>query len=331
VISVELLRTAAAVESLREEWDALADIFVGATPFQRPAWAMAWMQQMSIASPLVVAIRCGRDLVGIVPGFVSDAESPRTFSLLGAGASDHLDAIAAPGFERATLDALRGWMEDAREQWQACTLDEIGPRAVLRDLRVPSGARATIEPQSVCPVLAIAEEHATALEDAVPRPQVARLRKARRRAERMGSVDLSRADRGDFIATMRTLFALHAKRWELRREPGVLGDSNVRKLHENVSAAFAARGALRLYALGIGGQTAGIIYGFRERQRLHMYLQGIEPALERASPGMLLVGFAIDDALAEGIREIDFLRGGEPYKYAWGAMDEANARVCIAA
>ena len=33
----------------------------------------------------------------------------------------------------------------------------------------------------------------------------------------------------------------------------------------------------------------------------------------------------IDAALAEGRREIHFLRGDEAYKYAWGARDRMNA------
>jgi CelD/BcsL family acetyltransferase involved in cellulose biosynthesis len=43
----------------------------------------------------------------------------------------------------------------------------------------------------------------------------------------------------------------------------------------------------------------------------------------------VLLGLVLEDALREGVREIDFLRGAERYKYAWGAKDEANERLCI--
>ena len=45
----------------------------------------------------------------------------------------------------------------------------------------------------------------------------------------------------------------------------------------------------------------------------------------RESPGAILLGELIAWALAEGWRELHFLRGDEDYKYAWGATDRFNA------
>jgi CelD/BcsL family acetyltransferase involved in cellulose biosynthesis len=282
---------------------------------------------MQIETPSALVVHEGTDLVGLLPAFVSGS-TPRRVSLLGAGISDHLDALAAPGFESVVLDAIRGWLDRSRAEWDTCVFDELGPRALLREMCAPAGMRATIEPQSVCPVLRFPDDQAT-LEGAVPPNHCAKLRKAHRRAERTGALVQSRGDPDEFPDALRTLVALHAKRWELLHEAGVLGDPRVRRLHEEVAAAFTSRGALRLYRVHIGGVAAAVLYGFREQRRLHVVLQGIEPALDRMSPGLLAVGYAIEDALAEGVREVDFLRGAETYKYTWGAMDEANARLSI--
>jgi CelD/BcsL family acetyltransferase involved in cellulose biosynthesis len=318
----------AQLESLGAAWDALADAAFGTTPFQRREWVLAWARHMAVETPCAVTVREGRDLVGLLPAFLSGESPRRSLSLLGAGVSGHLDVLAAPGFERMVLDAIRGWLERARVEWDTCVFDELGPRALLRDMGAPAGTRATIEPQSVCPVLRVTDEQPT-LESAAPRRHCAKLRKARRHAERTGGLVHARGDHEDSADALRMLFALHAKRWELCHEPGVLGDPRVRRLHEEAAPTFAARGALRVYLVRVGGATAAVIYALREQRRLHMVLQGTEPSLEQSSPGILAVGYAIEDALAEGVREFDFSRGAEPYKYAWGAMDEANARVCI--
>ena len=34
-------------------------------------------------------------------------------------------------------------------------------------------------------------------------------------------------------------------------------------------------------------------------------------------------------ALVAGVRRLDFLRGDEPYKYDWGAVDEPIQRVLV--
>lgn len=328
MLGVQVLSSPDAVRLLSAEWDALCDASGGATPFQRPAWAVAWMDRMGVSEPRVVALRCGGDLVGLLPAFAWGSPSPRTISLLGAGVSDHLDALAAPGFDDAVRDAIRGWLDGTRDRWDVCAFDELARGALLRPLRAPDGVRAVAEAQSVCPVLKIREETED-VERVVPRAQAAKLRKARRRLERLGGVALQRADRGDFRGALRTLQDLHSRRWARRGAPGVLGDERVMALHDDAAAAFARRGALRLYVLVVAGRPGAVVYGFREARRLHLYMQGIDPSFERESPGLVAVGMAIADALREGVGEVDFLRGGEPYKYDWGAEDEPNERLTL--
>ena len=69
---------------------------------------------------------------------------------------------------------------------------------------------------------------------------------------------------------------------------------------------------------------AGWSQGAEDRQ-----LAGFDPAFSKLSPGTLTIGHAIDQAIREGATEFDFLRGGEPYKYHWGAVDRVNFRRCI--
>jgi CelD/BcsL family acetyltransferase involved in cellulose biosynthesis len=59
----------------------------------------------------------------------------------------------------------------------------------------------------------------------------------------------------------------------------------------------------------------------RPARRVYLYISGFDPALDRLSPGMLLVGHALEQAVNEGFATLDFLRGQEPYKYFWGAAD----------
>ena len=47
----------------------------------------------------------------------------------------------------------------------------------------------------------------------------------------------------------------------------------------------------------------------------------IDPELRTISPGSLIFGHGICQAVSEGAREVDFLRGQERYKYFWGARE----------
>jgi CelD/BcsL family acetyltransferase involved in cellulose biosynthesis len=332
VLAVETLRDRAAIRRLSSEWEALCDASPGASPFQRPGWAIAWLDRFDIQTPHVLAVREGGDLVGLLPGFVWGPPEERVLSLLGAGPSDHLDAVAAPGFARGVLDALGVAMAaHPGRPWSACAFDEIGPSALLRELPAPPGTRSTSSPQSVCPVLDIGGRDG-ALERVVPLHQAGRWRKARRKCERLGAVRFERADRGDAPAALRVVFELQVRRWAHRGvlEAGCFADPRVIAMHEQAALEFARRGSLRLYLLRVGGRPAAGVYGFREKSRLHLYAQGSEPEFAAASPGLVVLGEVVVDALREGLDTIDFLRGGEAYKYDWGAVDEENVRLTLA-
>ncbi|MCL2447847.1 MAG: GNAT family N-acetyltransferase [Polyangiaceae bacterium] len=315
-----------AIEALARPWSRLARESASATPFQSDAWLLPWMHHMRIEEPCVVVVREGTDVVGLAPLFARRHSPGRTFALLGAGVSDRLDLLAAPGFEDAATEALGEWLDGEQASWDACVFEELGPRALLRDVRPPPGRSRTLVAQSVCPVLVLSPS-SRGWGGGVPASQWPKLRKNRRRAETLGAFTLERADRTGPIAALEVLFALHAKRWEQRGEAGVLADPAVRALHRDAALRFGARGELRIYVASIGGRPAAVVYGMRRGPRLYLYLNGIEPELERASPGTLALGGAIEDAMAEGVTEVDFLRGNEAYKYAWGAVDEIN--VCL--
>ena len=53
------------------------------------------------------------------------------------------------------------------------------------------------------------------------------------------------------------------------------------------------------------------------------------PVTEHGSPGVLMIYAYVLRALEAGKRRLDFLRGNEPYKYEWGAVDEPIQRLLV--
>ena len=74
-------------------------------------------------------------------------------------------------------------------------------------------------------------------------------------------------------------------------------------------------------------QVIAVLYAFAGGKSTYYYLSGFDPAFDKLSPGTLIVGHAIEEAIAEGHRWFDFMRGQENYKYAWGALETRTKRV----
>jgi CelD/BcsL family acetyltransferase involved in cellulose biosynthesis len=122
-------------------------------------------------------------------------------------------------------------------------------------------------------------------------------------------------------ACLKTFFRLHQARWMFQGQAGVLADPAVQQFHRQAAPALMREGLLRLYVLYVGDRPLAALYGLAARRRFYYYLSGFNPELSTLSPGTLIIGCAIEEAIAERAVEFDFLRGRERYKYLWGAQD----------
>lgn len=309
-LSVEVVREAAALVALEPEWWALWHADPTATPFQSPAWLLPWWRHFPGAGLVVVTVRDGRCLIGLFPAYRLIEHGRARILPLGAGITDYVDLVAAPG--RAVEVAARVRTALAAEPGIAAVeVEPLRPGSPL--LACSRGDLRTLpEP---APVAAL---------DAADGPLAGRLRKLpyyRRRAAALGGTRLLTAGPADAAALVAALITLHATRWAARGATGVLADPAVRAFHGETAPALARAGLLRLHVLAIDGRPAAAFYGFARPPALLAYLGGHDSGLPHPGLGAMLLGEAVAAARAEGCRELHLLRGAEPYKYAWGAED----------
>ena len=261
--------------------------------------------------------------MGVLPLY--ELREPGICKLLpiGIGVSDYIDALADPAMAESGGGDARG----------DCRIFRTGTSAICRTCRKaacctarsgPAGLAEERRESGPCPVLALPES-ADALDAIVPRKTLRDVRQAASRAEAAGGVRIETADVETLPSMLDDLFRLHEARWRSRGEPGVLADPAVRGFHRDAAPALAAEGMLRLYRMRIGEAVAAVYYGFAWRDRAYAYIGGFDPDMPRLSPGAQIMRHAIGEAIAERCAEFDFLRGGESYKYAWGAVDRWNA------
>jgi CelD/BcsL family acetyltransferase involved in cellulose biosynthesis len=193
---------------------------------------------------------------------------------------------------------------------------------------MPQVSRGAVEPASLCPVLNLPSQVAD-LEAAIPPRKRRDLRMARSRIARKGDWSVSAADQASARTALADLFRVHGARWKDRGESGVLADPRVMRFHAETLPGLMAAELARLYCLKVGDRTVGVYYGFKHRARAYGYLTGFDPVHEFVSPGTLLIGHAIEEAVRTGVREFHFLRGRETYKFQWGAAERWNRRAVL--
>jgi CelD/BcsL family acetyltransferase involved in cellulose biosynthesis len=273
----------------REEWTHLYNRCPTASPFLHPSWQLAWSEQFGTCPLRVFEVRRSGELVAMARCF----EYNERLVFTGNGISDRLDILAA---DHDAAQELIGQLEAYK-----LDLQEIPAGSPLLD-RFPH------QQCSVCPVL-----------DVTPDIPAKLARNLRQQKRYIADYHLETSQDAELLDR---LFELHALQWQKRNEGGVLADPLVQAVHRG-----ALNDLVRFHVLYVRSKIAGILYGFARNDTMHFYLSGFDPEWERYSPGSLLIEYAIEYSRSAGERCFDFLRGPEPYKYRWGAVDRPQYRI----
>jgi CelD/BcsL family acetyltransferase involved in cellulose biosynthesis len=260
----------------------------------------------------------------LAPLYLEEGTWGRRLLPLGLGVSDFLDVLVDPDYVEGAEAAVCEALTQSARTWDFWSAEEAPATAAVLSLTAPRSWSSHIERQSACPVLVLPRS-VEALVQAIPARKMRKWRMAQNRTSRR-AWQFERATEETLGDLLDHLFRLHGARWQSRGEAGVLADDRIRRFHRAAAPGLLRAGLLRLRALRIDGQVAGIYHGFQQSHRAYAYLSGFDPAFAFESPGTVLIGSAIEEAVAEGAAEFHLLRGQEPYKYEWGAVDRWNSR-----
>jgi CelD/BcsL family acetyltransferase involved in cellulose biosynthesis len=323
-----VIEATAEFEALAPEWWELWLRRPDALPFLTPAWLLPWWRHFSPGPLLVLAARREGRLVGLAPFYIEHGPAERRLLPVGISLSDHLDVLADPACEGEALACLAETARARRDDWYRWELEDLAPDAVALRLPLPTGSVEEITEQSPCPLLVLPPD--PEFPACFPRAKRRHLNLARNRAARRGGIGIERAgDAAEALEALEHLVRLHERRWRSRGGAGVLAPAPVQAFQREATPLLQEAGLLRLYTLSIAGIAVAVHYQMIRGRRSFEYLTGFDPDYDYESPGLLLLAHAIEQAAAEGCRRIDFLRGGEAYKYEWGAVDRFNVKRSI--
>jgi len=261
------------------------------------------------------------------------------------GASYHADyatILAAPGDLEHAADAMADYLAGAGDPghpmpWDAVDLRRLrcdDPAAdALADAfgrrEIAHGWTMSLEREDVCPVAALPD--GGTIDDflaTLGKKERHEIRRKVRRAEAAGEIRLD--DSGDPLADLDAFIDLHQKRWgEAGLFPDTPGGQQSRTFFRRLFELFGADGPLCLAFLSVGGRRIAAGVSFETPDALLYYNAGVDPDARDLSPGVLMVERYVRRAIERGIRRMDFLRGDEPYKYEWGAVDEPIQRLLV--
>lgn len=292
------------------------------TPFSRWTWHRAWWDAYGgKVQPLYLLCE---DEAGTVRGIVPLMDKEGTVYFAGTYHGDYATVLCATAdltdVVVAAAAALHGRAVDLRR------LRHDDPALVA--LEGALGVRR--EKEDVCPVVEVTAgldwDGYLATLDKKDRHEI---RRKVRRAEAAGSARF--LDVEPTPEAVATFMRLHDARWgEAGLFPGTPVGERSRVFIRRLAELEVAEGDGRQLQFGqywVGDRPIFASVGFHDADTCYFYNAGMDPAAKELSPGVTGAAAYLRYELEHGCRRFDFLRGGEAYKYEWGAVDQPIYRL----
>lgn len=330
-----LITQEADLEALEEPWLELLADSCSNEPVLTPQWLLAWWQVYASSQNRrlrALAFFHHDRLVGLAPLSCRRALHRgvipiKRVDLLGAGehpdhecCSCYVGIICRRGSERLVVETLA----DALCSRSFSPWDELEIPEMSGDSPLPALLRDALARRSCTAELSVCDEtfyvalpaRWEAYVETLSRKSRYLVRRTLRDFERWAESSLCvemASSPADLQHGLQILIELHEQRWHAAGKSGAFASSLFRRFHEQALAQMMRKGAAQLRWLSAHGRPVAALYELIWDNRI--YQAGRAVGMPRhIRPGMTLLLYSIQDAIAHQRREYDLLCGEARYK-----------------
>lgn len=308
----ETLTSPEAFEGLAAEWDVLVRAMPRPSPFLLHTWLVEWWRHFGSGARLAVVIarRDGR-LVGGVPLFVRRRGGARVARFLGghesALADLLLDASEPESTARGLIDQLRGESFDYA--------DLFGVPIASRLAAATSGELSFFE-RVESPVLVMPDGWDAAYAAKTSSKRRALHLRRLRQLRALGDCEfVVGRTQEELEPLLEEAFRLHALRWRGRPDASTFGTKSGQAFHRAALRRFGDEGVMQIVMLRVAGRSVAFDHTFTLGETLLLHRLGFDPSYSQYSPGLVTTLETLRGASANGVTRVEFLGGGERYKF----------------
>ena len=316
----------------RRDWSSLVPSDPDGTVFHTPDYLKLYWEEFS-GGPEDLLLAFAEDGSDRQVGAAAFERAGATLRFLGGTeVTDYMGPVAR-GAERPAVakelfaalvrrddwaDAdLRGLPEDGT--W----LELLGNAASAHGCRV----EVADDSNGVAPVLALPGSWDAYLADLPPKLRHEIKRKARKLAKEGGAYRVVRATEDTLGRDLDRFVELHRSS---EGPKGVFMQPGMEIFFRRLAEAFSPAGIFRLSFIEIADVKVAGTIGFEFEGRSYLYNSAFDHEWRALSPGMVLVGEDIREAIEDGCAVFDLLKGDYEYKYRFGARPRRIKRLVVA-
>jgi CelD/BcsL family acetyltransferase involved in cellulose biosynthesis len=323
-ITVSEVRDRSGFMRLATEWEALTDASKG-DPFYRHEFIRIWLDNFAPHTKLRVLLARDGDgsLLAALPLIEERAQMlGMPVRQLVAAANDHscrfdlianhIDGEKVGRAFWAHLAADRGWdllrISDVPEGGNAWHLYNAAMNGGY-----PVHAQESLNSPYICLPTTSAEMQAR-----LQSKFRANLRRRRRKLEEKGRVTVERITGGiELQGKLEEGYDLERSGWKGQGGTAIAQSTQTWGFYSELARTAAYGGYLSLYFMRLDGEPVAFQYGLTREDHYYLLKPSYSEAHAECSPGQLLMAEVLEDCIARGVKEFDFLGPDMIWKRDW--------------
>jgi len=324
---VEVYTAVSAFHDLRAEWCQLLSQLPFQSVFFTPQWQETWWRHFGTTRQLhMLTVRSSEGtLQGLAPLMSSNGiDGPPRLELLGdLELCDYLDVFMVPAQQRevgrAVVEYLVGHGNDEMELCLQNLCQYSSTPEVFHDHLSNRGLTVEVEQIETCPTVMLPPDWDAYLATLRGKDRHELRRKLRRAEAAVRLAYRVTSDAAQLDEDIDTFMALHRMSQQDAKQGFMTPEKEA--FFRDMARQLWPQGWLDLAFLSADGEPIATLCCFAYGSTYAAYNSGYHPAYAELSAGIVLFAERIRTAIARGFTAFDFMRGNEPYKYRFGAMD----------
>ena len=329
------------MEELKDSWNKLLFSSEQDCIFLTHEWISSWWKCFSEDNSLEILIFRdeGESLAGIAPFMIKgglDESSPynkgKTLCFIASQeVSDYCDVIThnerREEFHENLLSYFKKNYPDV-EKIELMNIKSSSPTlSFLPRLAHEHGYSSSCNETEVAPLLELPSSYDDYMAS-LSKKNRHELQRKLRRMESLGGVKITRiADTKQLQSSLVKFIDLHKEGSPSKEK--FWGKKGMSDFFQEIASRFSLQKWVELNLLFYEDSIMAGLLNFSYSDQILFYNVAFDKDFARYSPGLFLFNHCIKEAISEGKRKADFLRGREKYKYYFGAEDSKIFRLIL--
>jgi CelD/BcsL family acetyltransferase involved in cellulose biosynthesis len=315
---------------VEKEWNTLLFCSSQNSPFLTHQWFDAWWRSFGRDNDLEILFfrDDSASLAGIAPMMVSDAALRFMAS---QEVTDYCDFISHDDIRSEFYKHLWDYFQDNSSRFSLVDLINIpessAALSILKGLAERHDWECEARESEIAPVLILPGSYDEFLQN-LGRKNRHELRRKTRKWDHLGNVRIERITESEKLGSaIEKVVSLHKESSPAKQE--FWQKHGMKEFFSELIRLFSKKNWAELQMLhvgdededGEGDRLIAALISFPYENFVYFYNIAYDREYSPYSPGFFLFDFAIRQAIAEGKKAADFLRGREKYKYFFGAKE----------